>query len=148
MGINRSEVISQKVDAIPGLSDESKERRLRNYERTWLYVFIADKSFGTATGRPMCVSWRELMPDIGNWWRNRGTTPADRLLCGVAEMRLIMVSKRACPSISEESYLTLGIGESIRSPPNIDPNQGLHPSVAERELCRSLKSPNFSMLLC
>jgi hypothetical protein len=92
MGINRPEVIAQKVDAIPGLSEESRERRLRNYERAWLYVFIADKSFGIATGRPMCVSGKELMPDVGNWWRNRGTTTADRLICGVAEMRLIVVS--------------------------------------------------------
>lgn len=82
----------QKVDAIPGLCSEGKERRQRNYERTWLAVFIADKSFGIATGRPMCVSWRELMPDVGNWWRKNGAAPFDRLLCGIAEMRLIVVS--------------------------------------------------------
>lgn len=92
MGINRPEVILQKVDAIPGLSGESRERRLRSYERTWLCVFVADKSFGIATGRPMCVSWKELPPDVGNWWRNKGTSPADRLICGVTEMRLIVVS--------------------------------------------------------
>jgi hypothetical protein len=120
MGINRQEVILQKVDTIPGLSNESRERRLRNYERTWLYVFVADKSFGIATGRPMCVSWKELMPDVGNWWRNRGTTTADRLICGVAEMRLIVVRPaRDCPSTAAEFVLTFCTGESIRSSPNV-----------------------------
>lgn len=95
MGIHRPETIVQKVNSIPGLTEDERERRQRNYERTWLYVFIADKSFGIATGRPMCVSWRELMSDVANWWRRKGTTPLDRLLCGVAEMRLITVSDLA-----------------------------------------------------
>jgi len=148
MGINRPEVILQKVDAIPGLSEVSRERRLRNYERTWLYVFIADKSFGIATGRPMCVSWKELMPDVGNWWRNRGTTTADRLICGVAEMRLIVVSTaRDHLSVAAGCALTLCKGESIRSPPDVTQNQSIHPLVAERELCRCLAPPNLSLLL-
>jgi hypothetical protein len=92
MGLHKPEVITQKVDAIPGLCGEGRERRQRNFERTWLGVFIADKSFGIATGRPMCVSWRELMPDVGNWWRIECAAPFDRLLCGIAEMRLIVVS--------------------------------------------------------
>lgn len=95
MGIDRPEVITQKVNAIPDLCSAGKRIRLRNYERTWLYVFIADKSFGIATGRPMCVSWRELMPDVGNWCFRDGATPLDRLLCGVAEMRLIVVCARS-----------------------------------------------------
>ena len=71
MGLHRPEVITQKVDAIPGLCGEGRERRQRNYERVWLGIFIADKSFGIATGRPICVSWRELMPDVGDWWRKK-----------------------------------------------------------------------------
>jgi len=92
MGLHRPEVIAQKINAIPGLCGEGKERRQRNYERAWLGVFIADKSFGIATGRPICVSWRELMPDVGDWWRGKWAAPYDRLLCGIAEMRLIVVS--------------------------------------------------------
>lgn len=92
MGLHRPEVITQKVDAIPGLCGEGRERRQRNYERVWLGIFIADKSFGIATGRPICVSWRELMPDVGDWWHKKWAAPYDRLLCGIAEMRLIVVS--------------------------------------------------------
>jgi hypothetical protein len=32
------------------------------------------------------------MPDVGNWWRSECAAPFDRLLCGIAEMRLIVVS--------------------------------------------------------
>ena len=92
MGLHRPEVIAQKVDAIPGLCGEGRERRHRNYERVWLGIFIADKSFGIATGRPICVSWRELMPDVGDWWRKKWAAPYDRLRCGIAEMRLVVVS--------------------------------------------------------
>ncbi|GAB7324257.1 hypothetical protein MBLNU13_g07607t1 [Cladosporium sp. NU13] len=91
MGLHQPEVVAQKVDAIPGLCGEGRERRQRNYERVWLGIFIADKSFGIATGRPICVSWRELMPDVGDWWRKKWAAPYDRLLCGIAEMRLIVV---------------------------------------------------------
>jgi hypothetical protein len=100
MGLHRPEVIAQKIDAIAGLCGEGKERRQRNYERAWLGIFIADKSFGIATGRPICVSWRELMPDVGEWWRGKWAGPYDRLLCGIAEMRLIVVSRTHAISLN------------------------------------------------
>lgn len=111
MGINRPDVVTQKVNAVTDLCEEGKERRQRNYERTWLYVFISDKSFGIATGRPLCVSWKELMPDVANWWQNKGTTPVDRLICGIAEMRLIVV--RLTDILGWRSCRLTRVGESI-----------------------------------
>lgn len=116
MGLHQPEVIAQKLDAIPGLCSEGRARRQRNFERVWLGVFIADKSFGIATGRPMCVSWRELMPDVGNWWRSNDAAPFDRLLCAIAEMRLIVVSLSM--DITSRIVWLTELGESIRSSPD------------------------------
>lgn len=69
-----------------------REQILRNFERTWLYVFIADKSFGIITGRSSTVAWKELPSCPFHWWRKAGTTPSDRMLSGIIEIRVQMVS--------------------------------------------------------
>ena len=146
MGLNRPEVITQKVDAIPGLCGEGKERRQRNYERVWLGIFIADKSFGIATGRPICVSWRELMPDVGDWWRGKWAAPYDRLLCGIAEMRLIVVSAQHDILCNSGKLQLTVLGQSIRSSPDRIKVQGIYPAVAARELQRCVSPPKQHLL--
>lgn len=146
MGLHRPEVIAQKVDAIPGLCGEGRERRQRNYERVWLGIFIADKSFGIATGRPICVSWRELMPDVGDWWRGKWAAPYDRLLCGIAEMRLIVVSTSHHICSFWKLQLTIP-GQSIRSSPDRIKVQGIYPPVAARKFQRCVSPPEQHLLL-
>jgi hypothetical protein len=80
------------------------ELQVRNMERTWLYVFIADKSFGIITGRAMCFSWKEIPPHVSLWWQKSAATITDRMICGIVEMRVLMVGKlvfpRSCPPIA------------------------------------------------
>jgi hypothetical protein len=68
-----------------------KDRLCRNYERTWLYVFIVDKNFGLMTGRPMSVSRKEVPAGVSQWWQCDAAAPLDRVICGIVEMRLLVV---------------------------------------------------------
>lgn len=94
MGIHRSQVISAQVEASTSSTDDSglKERVARNFERTWLYIFLADKGFGITIGRHMGVSWREIPASAAEWWRKPMTAPTDRILSGVVETRGVLVS--------------------------------------------------------
>ena len=95
MGIHKPAVVAAQVNAIASTEDSPsfKERLARNFERMWLYTFMADKGFGLTTGRHMGVSWREVPASAPEWWRKPMTTPLDRLICGSMEMRGILVSK-------------------------------------------------------
>lgn len=97
MGIHKPVVIAAQVNALAAATDSAsfKERLARNFERTWLYTFIADKSFGITTGRHMGVSWREIPPSASEWWRKPMTAPTDRILSGIVEMRGILVRIQA-----------------------------------------------------
>ncbi|KAH8900508.1 hypothetical protein GQ53DRAFT_128697 [Thozetella sp. PMI_491] len=64
-----------------------KERQQRNYQRTWLFLFIMDKSFGITLGRPPCISWREIPADMTKWWQAKTATSSDRITTGIAQAR-------------------------------------------------------------
>lgn len=70
----------------------NKEQLCRNYERTWLHIFIADKTFGVLDGRAPCVFQREVPllapPD---WWKKPMTGSLDRMVNGVVEVRGLLV---------------------------------------------------------
>ncbi|EFX03249.1 fungal transcriptional regulatory protein [Grosmannia clavigera kw1407] len=88
LGINRSAVIAEHVQAIAGNeSAEFRERLVRDFERTWLCTFMSDKSFGLITGRSMGVSLKEIPASAGEWWRKPMTAPYDRVLSGIVELR-------------------------------------------------------------
>ncbi|KXH67685.1 hypothetical protein CSAL01_06848 [Colletotrichum salicis] len=79
LGINKPATITELVKALsPDETIEMRERFPRNLERTWLYVFIADKSFGIVMGRSPIVAWKELPPCPCQWWRKSMATPLDR----------------------------------------------------------------------
>ncbi|CAK7236517.1 hypothetical protein SBRCBS47491_009663 [Sporothrix bragantina] len=92
LGIHRPATIAEQVqDALSqipgGATSEFRERLFRNYERTWLYTFISDKSFGIITGRSMGVAWKEIPASASEWWRKPMTGPVDRIVSGIVEMR-------------------------------------------------------------
>lgn len=93
LGINRINTITRKVNTFPYLSDGMKERHVRNFQRTWLFIWIMDKSFNITTGRMPSVPWTEVTPSIADWWKHSSATPLDRVTCGIVEMRVILVSK-------------------------------------------------------
>ncbi|EPE02558.1 fungal transcriptional regulatory protein [Ophiostoma piceae UAMH 11346] len=88
LGIHRPATIAEQVNTrARGTSPEFKERLFRNFERTWLYTFISDKSFGIITGRSMGVAWKEIPPSASEWWRKPQTGPVDRIVSGIVEFR-------------------------------------------------------------
>ncbi|UZP43494.1 hypothetical protein NXS19_011306 [Fusarium pseudograminearum] len=92
LGIYETDRIDKYVAAsVPVAADEKKERFRRNIERTWLYIFIADKSFGLINGRRLSVSWNELPPDVYAWWQNPMATAHDRMISGIVETRGILL---------------------------------------------------------
>ncbi|KAI9147359.1 putative aquaporin TIP2-1 [Paramyrothecium foliicola] len=78
---------TQLAREIAGKSEEFKMRLKRNFERTWLYIFVADKSFGIITGRSLRVSWKDMPDNAGNWWQESCTVPWDRMVSGLVAMR-------------------------------------------------------------
>ncbi|KAK1539922.1 uncharacterized protein CCOS01_01236 [Colletotrichum costaricense] len=89
LGINKPSTIVELVKALaPDDTVEMRERFSRNLERTWLYVFIADKSFGIVMGRSPIVAWKELPPCPCQWWRKSMTTSLDRMISGIIEIRV------------------------------------------------------------
>ncbi|KAF4342834.1 fungal transcriptional regulatory [Fusarium beomiforme] len=92
MGINRPDIVKEYVDAeFPNATLDSKERYIRNYERTWLYTFIADKGFGALNGRLQCISWRTVPRNAAEWWKSPVAEPSDRIISGVIEIRGLLL---------------------------------------------------------
>ncbi|KAI7539319.1 hypothetical protein KC331_g9825 [Hortaea werneckii] len=91
LGIGKTNIVRERAALLEPTNSERRERQARNMERTWLYVFIADKSFGITTGRAMCFSWKEIPDQVAIWWQNPGTTELDRMICGIVEMRVLVV---------------------------------------------------------
>lgn len=93
MGINRPAVVAEYVKATaPEACHDVRQRLFRNYERTWLYTFIADKSFGIITGRLPCVGWKEMPTSAFEWWKKPMAEPLDRMISGIIECRGLLVS--------------------------------------------------------
>ena len=92
LGINRPPAITEYVKTLePDAEPEQKERLLRNLERTWLCTFIAETSFGAATGRTIHTTWKELPRCSCQWWRKSATTPLDRMVSGIIETQVQLV---------------------------------------------------------
>lgn len=92
IGINSPSTVAELVNAVsPNGSPEFREQLSRNFERTWLYTFIADKSFGLSTGRSPGVHWRELPAAAPEWWRKPMTTNLDQMVSGIALARELLL---------------------------------------------------------
>ncbi|OAL22728.1 hypothetical protein AYO20_11127 [Fonsecaea nubica] len=93
IGVDKATVVTEHLSALPpSTSTDTKERILRNFERTWLYTFIADKSFGIINGRrPLNVSRHELPVSATTWWQNPMATPHDRMISGIIEVRVLLM---------------------------------------------------------
>ncbi|KAF0329384.1 prib protein [Colletotrichum asianum] len=108
IGINSPDAVAKLVNAAqPDATSEWKERLTRNFERTWIYVFLAEKSFGITTGRYLSVSWSELPQSIPDWWRKPMTSPTDRMICGIIEIRGKLLTALGKHSLVDRSLSAL-----------------------------------------
>ncbi|CAC9887333.1 unnamed protein product, partial [Aureobasidium pullulans] len=92
LGLNKAKPIDDLVESYTSAtaSSDFKERFRRNFERTWLAAFFAEKSFGIVTGRVMNVGRTEVSETISEWWQKPLACPFERIISGVVEMRVLL----------------------------------------------------------
>ncbi|CZT21886.1 uncharacterized protein RCC_07752 [Ramularia collo-cygni] len=65
------------------------ERGRRNAERTWLVLFVYDRSLAIQTGRPTMIEHDALIDPVDDWQRSSISLPSDALLCALVKLRLL-----------------------------------------------------------
>lgn len=80
--------LSPQVSRRPGLS-EIERREIRNVERTFLVLFVYDRSLGLQTGKPWMIERNDLTECVDNWWQDPVSILNDRLLCSFVTLRLL-----------------------------------------------------------
>ncbi|OAG37211.1 hypothetical protein AYO21_08629 [Fonsecaea monophora] len=143
IGVDKATVVTEHLSALPpSTGTDTKERIFRNFERTWLYTFIADKSFGIINGRrPLNVSRHELPVSATTWWQHPMATPHDRMISGIIEIRVLLMhaledrqrSKNDVTSISNwhlQALQTLEQARDSRCSHDGDPSSKYLPILA------------------
>ncbi|KAK1671330.1 fungal-specific transcription factor domain-containing protein [Colletotrichum godetiae] len=66
-----------------------ERRQKRNIERTWLILFVYDRSMSLQTGKPWMIERSEFIESIEPWCKDPMATPGDRLLAALVTLRLL-----------------------------------------------------------
>ncbi|CAO2658294.1 Nn.00g060170.m01.CDS01 [Neocucurbitaria sp. VM-36] len=64
-------------------------RRARNIQRTWLLLFVYDRSISMQTGRPWMIERDQFIEAVGEWYSSSLAAPHDGLLCAFVTLRLL-----------------------------------------------------------
>ncbi|KAL4940478.1 fungal-specific transcription factor domain-containing protein [Aspergillus oleicola] len=70
------------------LSDLQR-REARNTERTFLVLFVYDRSLSLQTGKPWMIERTDLIESAEDWWQDALSSPSDKLLCAFVALRLL-----------------------------------------------------------
>ncbi|KAF2635882.1 hypothetical protein P280DRAFT_501671 [Massarina eburnea CBS 473.64] len=70
-------------------SNELEARRARNIERTWLVLFVYDRSISMQTGRPWMIERGQFIEAVGEWYSSSLASLHDGLLCAFVTLRLL-----------------------------------------------------------
>ncbi|KAL3477035.1 fungal-specific transcription factor domain-containing protein [Aspergillus californicus] len=70
-------------------ASEIQRREIRNVQRTFLVLFVYDRSLSLQTGKPWMIERNEMIESVHDWWQDRTSFWNDRLLCAFAALRLI-----------------------------------------------------------
>jgi hypothetical protein len=68
---------------------EHQRREIRNVERTFLVLFVYDRSLSLQTGKPWMIERNELIDSAESWWQDPLSSPNDQLLCSFVALRLL-----------------------------------------------------------
>ncbi|XPS81575.1 hypothetical protein M3J07_013536 [Ascochyta lentis] len=74
---------------LPPDVSEFQARKHRNVERTWLVLFVYDRSISLQTGKPWMIDRSRYVESASNWYRHPLAIANDRLLCAFVSLRLI-----------------------------------------------------------
>ncbi|KXH52855.1 fungal specific transcription factor domain-containing protein [Colletotrichum simmondsii] len=85
LGWHRLAPYSSQSSAVTDL----ERRQARNIERTWLILFVYDRSMSLQTGKPWMIERSEFIESIEPWCKDAIATPGDRLLGALVTLRLL-----------------------------------------------------------
>ncbi|CEH18104.1 oxysterol-binding protein [Ceraceosorus bombacis] len=86
IGINRRVAPSESLE-----DSEQLRRRIRNRWRTWMCLFISDRTLSAQTGRPFTISTDELISSVGtNFHRADWALPQDVSLVSLVQLRRLI----------------------------------------------------------
>ncbi|KAH8807279.1 hypothetical protein F5884DRAFT_788875 [Xylogone sp. PMI_703] len=68
---------------------EKQRREARNVERTWLVLFVYDRSISLQTGRPWMIERNDFIEGIEVWGKDVWANDNDVLLCAFVTLRLV-----------------------------------------------------------
>ncbi|UQC81643.1 fungal specific transcription factor domain-containing protein [Colletotrichum lupini] len=66
-----------------------ERHQARNIERTWLILFVYDRSMSLQTGKPWMIERSEFIESIEPWCKDAMATPGDCLLGALVTLRLL-----------------------------------------------------------
>ncbi|KAJ6097540.1 hypothetical protein N7499_001914 [Penicillium canescens] len=68
---------------------ELQQREIRNDERTWLVLFVYDRSMSLQTGKPWMIERTPFIESAQDWWRHPLAIDNDPFLCAFVTLRLL-----------------------------------------------------------
>ncbi|KAL1797961.1 hypothetical protein ACET3X_004567 [Alternaria dauci] len=73
----------------PENGSDRQAMEFRNIERTWLVLFVYDRSISLQTGKPWMIERSSYLESVSNWHLHPLEVANDRLLCAFVSLRLI-----------------------------------------------------------
>ncbi|KAJ0426576.1 fungal-specific transcription factor domain-containing protein [Aspergillus carlsbadensis] len=92
---------------------ELQRREIRNVERTFLVLFMYDRSLSLQTGKPWMIERTELIDSAETWWQDPVSSPNDQLLSSFVALRLLtadtfdLLSSSKTPVAQTERLLSI-----------------------------------------
>ncbi|KAF4835220.1 Protein priB [Colletotrichum tropicale] len=73
----------------PDIGTDHEIREVRNIERTWLVLFVYDRSMSLQTGKPWMIERSGFIESVEAWCKDPAAIPNDRLLGALVTLRLL-----------------------------------------------------------
>ncbi|KAH8654446.1 hypothetical protein BGZ60DRAFT_435582 [Tricladium varicosporioides] len=89
------------------VQDELAVRQTRNIERTWLILFVYDRSLSFQIGKPWMIDQSSFIAKSGHWHQHNFAVPgADLLLCAFVALRIVSAETLDLVSPSRSTLLS------------------------------------------
>ncbi|EFQ99470.1 priB protein [Nannizzia gypsea CBS 118893] len=92
LGLNKLKpsILDKPMQLVSGFEEEMELREQRSKERTWLVLFIYDRSLSLQLGMPSMISMDPLIRNVQNWHQHAYATPGiDEMVTALTQLRII-----------------------------------------------------------
>ncbi|KAF3482720.1 priB protein [Arthroderma uncinatum] len=92
LGLNKLKpsILDKPMQLVSGFEEEMALRERRSKERTWLVLFIYDRSLSLQLGMPSMVHMDPLIRNVQNWHQHAYAAPGiDEMVTALAQLRII-----------------------------------------------------------